>query len=315
MSEHEIAEAIDGFARAAVLALEAGGFDGVEIHGANGYLLDQFFTDYTNRRQDSWGGSVERRARLTIEVVRCVRAAIGESALLGVRISQSKVNDALHRWAQPDLTARTIFAGVADAGASYIHVTEADSLRPASPNGGSTLIQLAHRAAPGLPIIANGGLQEPARALTALERGASLIALGRGALANPDWPRRVGYGHKCWSSIRRCSLPTPISRRASRIAAAGRVSSPAENSSNPGVWRFFGNHGALNWRNTGVWPVGPASPPSVSRRSTRLCSSRWKARYFNRKYRLFRYRHGPGSHGRRAESGQWARQEDVPGVR
>jgi 2,4-dienoyl-CoA reductase-like NADH-dependent reductase (Old Yellow Enzyme family) len=194
MSEQEIAEAIDGFAHAAVLALEVAGFDGVEIHGANGYLLDQFFTDYTNRRQDSWGGSIERRAQLTIEVVRTVRAAIGESALLGVRISQSKVNDPLHRWAQPDLTARTIFAGVADAGASYIHVTEADALQPASLTGGSTLIQLAHRAAPGLPIIANGGLQEPARALAALEHGASLIALGRGALANPDWPRRVGYG-------------------------------------------------------------------------------------------------------------------------
>ena len=147
MSEQEIAEAIDGFARAAVLALEVGGFDGVEIHGANGYLLDQFFTDYTNHRQDSWGGSIERRAQLTIEVVRTVRAAIGGSALLGVRISQSKVNDPLHRWARPALTSRTIFAGVADAGTSYIHVTEADSLRPASLNGGSTLID-SHTAPP-----------------------------------------------------------------------------------------------------------------------------------------------------------------------
>lgn len=196
MSDGDIGEVIDSFARAALLALEVAGFDGVEIHGANGYLLDQFLTDYTNVRSDRWGGSIERRARLTIEVVRAVRKAIGIWTPLGVRISQSKVNDAHHHWAEPEETAAAVFAGVADAGASYIHVTEADALRPASLDGRSTLVQLARRAAPALPIIANGALEEPARALAAIDQGADFIALGRGALANPDWPRRIVRGEQ-----------------------------------------------------------------------------------------------------------------------
>jgi 2,4-dienoyl-CoA reductase-like NADH-dependent reductase (Old Yellow Enzyme family) len=71
--EREIVEALAGFARAAALAIEVGGFDGIEIHGANGYVPDQFLTEHTNRRTDEWGGSTENRVRLTVEVVRRVR--------------------------------------------------------------------------------------------------------------------------------------------------------------------------------------------------------------------------------------------------
>jgi 2,4-dienoyl-CoA reductase-like NADH-dependent reductase (Old Yellow Enzyme family) len=93
ISAAEIADAIGGFSRASILALEVAGFDGIEIHGANGYLLDQFLTDYTNQRQDRWGGSILNRMRLIVEVIRAIRERAGSTVPLGVRISQGKVND------------------------------------------------------------------------------------------------------------------------------------------------------------------------------------------------------------------------------
>lgn len=89
MSDKDIAEAIDGFARATRRAVGAAGFDGVEIHGANGYLLDQFLTDYTNQRTDQWGGNVYQRLRLTLDVIAEVKKAAGQ-APVGVRVSQGR---------------------------------------------------------------------------------------------------------------------------------------------------------------------------------------------------------------------------------
>lgn len=194
MTKHEIDEALAGFARAAALAIEVGGFDGVEIHGANGYLLDQFLTEHTNRRTDEWGGSTENRVRLTVEVVRRVRRAIGRATPLGVRISQAKVNDFTHRWSGGEADAATIFGALAGAGVDYIHVTEFEAWRPAFGDGGPSLVSLARLNAPGATIIANGSLHDPPEAELALDQGADLVALGRGALCNPDWPIRVRTG-------------------------------------------------------------------------------------------------------------------------
>ncbi|MGH8882889.1 MAG: NADH:flavin oxidoreductase, partial [Stackebrandtia sp.] len=88
----DIREAVSGFVTSAVNARDAG-FDGVEVHAANGYLLDQFLTDYTNVREDSYGGPVANRVRLTAEVVAAIRAEVGPDWCVGVRLSQTKVND------------------------------------------------------------------------------------------------------------------------------------------------------------------------------------------------------------------------------
>jgi 2,4-dienoyl-CoA reductase-like NADH-dependent reductase (Old Yellow Enzyme family) len=191
MSSAEIAEAIAGFTRAAVLAIEVAGFDGVEIHGANGYLLDQFLTEYTNRREDEWGGPVANRVRLTLEVARAIRQTLGTAIPLGVRISQGKVNDFTHKWSGAEEDAATIFSSIASAGVDYIHVTEFEAWRPAFADGGPSLVYLAKLNAPGTTIIANGGLHHPENAAAILGGGADLIALGRSALANPNWPQRV----------------------------------------------------------------------------------------------------------------------------
>ncbi|MGJ3558302.1 hypothetical protein ACR6C2_02275 [Streptomyces sp. INA 01156] len=97
LDARELADIRRGFADAARRA-RAAGFDGVEVHGANGYLLDQFLTDYLNRREDGYGGSVENRVRLAAEVVDEVLQAVGSEIAVGIRISQSKVSDFHHRW-------------------------------------------------------------------------------------------------------------------------------------------------------------------------------------------------------------------------
>jgi 2,4-dienoyl-CoA reductase-like NADH-dependent reductase (Old Yellow Enzyme family) len=194
MTEADIVEAIGGFSRAALLAMEVAGFDGLEIHGANGYLLDQFLTGYANTRGDAWGGTIDRRVRLTTEVVRAVRQVVGSIVPVGVRISQGKVNDFLHKWPEAEQGAATIFAALAGSRVDYIHVTEFEAWRPAFADVGPTLVQLARTHAPDVAVIANGSLHDPIRAVAAFADGADLVALGRGALSNPDWPRRLRDG-------------------------------------------------------------------------------------------------------------------------
>lgn len=186
MSEAEIQEAIQGFADAARRAKEAG-FDGVEIHGANGYLIDEFLTVYFNQRGDAYGGPVENRVRFAVETIQAVRRAVGPDFVVGIRLSQGKVSDYDYKWPGGADEARVIFGSVAKAGADYIHVTEYDIAKPAFGEG-PTLAELA-REHGGVTVIANGGLDAPAKA--ALVRVADLIALGKPALANHDWPRRA----------------------------------------------------------------------------------------------------------------------------
>ncbi len=194
MSDADIADAIDGFARAAALAIDVAGFDGIEIHGANGYLLDQFLTDYSNRRSDGWGGAIERRIRFAAEVARAVRRSAGTGKPVGMRISQAKVNNFGHKWPEAEAGAAAVFGALADTGLDYIHVTEFEAWQPAFGAAGPSLVSLARRYAPSLTIMANGSLDDPARAGQMLQHDADLIALGRGALANPDWPRLVADG-------------------------------------------------------------------------------------------------------------------------
>ncbi|MFD5093536.1 tRNA-dihydrouridine synthase [Amycolatopsis thailandensis] len=186
-----IDDIVDGFAAAARRAREAG-FDGVEVHAANGYLLDQFLTDYTNRRTDSYGGSVADRIRLTARVVTAVAEAVPE-LVTGVRLSQTKVNDFTYRWPGGRDDAEVIFAAVAEAGADYLHIASEGRnwLETAKLADGGTITALARKVT-GLPVIANGGMHDLTQAKEVLEgEHADLLSIGHGALANPDLPARV----------------------------------------------------------------------------------------------------------------------------
>ncbi|KRE16819.1 NADH:flavin oxidoreductase [Bosea sp. Root381] len=194
ISDEQIAEAIAGFGTAAERAREIAGFDAIEIHGANGYLLDQFLTDYTNAREDRWGGDVRARLEVTLAVFREVRAKIGATTALGVRISQGKVNDFHHKWKGGEADAEIVFGSLADAGADFIHVTEFEAWKPAFGETGPTLAALAKKHAPKAVILANGSLHDAERASELAAAGTDIVTLGRGALASPDLPNRLTEG-------------------------------------------------------------------------------------------------------------------------
>ncbi len=191
MTAADAEDVVDGFAAAAARARDAG-FDGVEVHAANGYLLDQFLTTYTNTRDDEYGGDVANRILLTTRVLRRIRQAVPD-LVLGVRLSQTKVNDFTYRWPGGAADAETIFAAVADSGVDYLHIASEgqDFIETARLSDGRTITALA-RDVSGLPVMANGGMHDVTQAADVLDGGhADLLSLGRGALANPDLPRKL----------------------------------------------------------------------------------------------------------------------------
>jgi 2,4-dienoyl-CoA reductase-like NADH-dependent reductase (Old Yellow Enzyme family) len=190
ITESEIAQVIQGFVNTAARAVQAG-FDGIEIHGANGYLLDQFLTAETNQRTDRWGGDTKGRVSLLVEIVKAVKAAVDDAVPVGIRISQAKVNDFTSKWPGREADAAVIFSSLTDAGVDFIHVTEFEAWKPAFEGGQHSLVALARRFAPKVSIIANGSLHEVERSMEALMTGANIVALGRGALANPDLPKVI----------------------------------------------------------------------------------------------------------------------------
>ncbi len=191
-NQHEINAVIRGFVETAIRA-ERAGFDGVEIHAANGYLLDQFLTEYTNTREDQYGGSIHNRIRLTCEIIQKIKSSVSPEFIVGTRLSQGKVNDFDYKWPDGEKMAQIVFADIAHAGTDYIHfATEGKGFEHgARTENGTSLPQLA-RALTNLPVIANGGLHNLTLAQKIIQEGhGDLIALGTGALANPDFPNRL----------------------------------------------------------------------------------------------------------------------------
>ncbi|MBA2173763.1 NADH:flavin oxidoreductase [Halobacillus locisalis] len=190
MNKQDLEEAKQSFVQSALFAQQAG-FDGVELHGANGYLLDQFLTDYLNKRDDQYGGSPENRVRYLVEVIDAVREAVGQDFTVGIRISQAKVADGEHKWAGGEEEAETIFSTLGHTSLDYIHVTDGLGTAPSFGDGTKTLAHAA-KAYSQLPVIANGQLHDKDKALQLIEdEQADLVSIGTGALANPDLPNKV----------------------------------------------------------------------------------------------------------------------------
>lgn len=218
MTAEDIATAVAGFARAAALARDAG-FDGVEIHAANGYLLDQFLSEGTNRRDDRYGGDRAGRLRLTVEVVEAVRAAVGRDVPVGIRLSQGKVNDHAYKWSGEAEAA--FIVGTLGPLVDYLHTTEHEAWQPAFDTGPS-LAALARQHG-RKPVLANGSLHVPERAAALLARGeADLVSLGRGALVHADWPRRLAEGLPLLDLDRGLLSPIADLANADRVRAQNR---------------------------------------------------------------------------------------------
>jgi N-ethylmaleimide reductase len=184
----EIPGIVDDYRRAARLALEAG-FDGVEVHGANGYLLDQFLRDGSNRRADDYGGPIEHRARLLLEVMHAVCSEIG-AGRTGLRLSPvTPSNDASDSNPQP--LFNHVVEQLAPLGLAYLHVVEGHTggLRDLSAEG-RPFDYAALRQRFNGPWMANNGYDRQ-MALDAVASGAAdLVAIGRPFISNPDLGRR-----------------------------------------------------------------------------------------------------------------------------
>ncbi len=194
LTQEDIKKVVFGFLQAAVRAVEAG-FHGVEVHAANGYLLDQFATTYTNLRTDKYGGNAENRIRLTSEVIASIKQTVPEEFLVGVRISQSKVNDKAYRW--NGIPEATIFYHALEAsGADYIHIaSEGTDFRETADLGGITTTKLA-KVETNIPIIANGGMHDPVLSAALIDHEeADLVSIARWAISNPDYPQKLASNH------------------------------------------------------------------------------------------------------------------------
>ncbi|WP_411967585.1 NADH:flavin oxidoreductase [Haloferax sp. YSSS75] len=185
---------LEGFVDAATNAVEAG-FDGVEVHGANGYLLNEFLAADANQRDDEYGGTPEDRVRFPAEVVSAIDDAVPDDFVVGVRVSQTKVTDDSYEWPEGEDAAAVFFAELSSAGADYVHTTEPDATTPAFGDDGPTLADAAvEYVQDGTVVVANGGLGDPNAARQTVDAGVDLFTLGTSALANPDWPTRVADG-------------------------------------------------------------------------------------------------------------------------
>ncbi|WP_394843162.1 alkene reductase [Pendulispora brunnea] len=183
MSASDLHEARDEYRSAAMRAIEAG-FDGVELHGANGYLLEQFLHPHTNRRTDEYGGSVERRIRFVAETIEVTAAAIGAERL-AIRLSPySTYNDL----PQHDMVEAQYLALAGKLrGLLYVHLVRA------ARDGFDALASDIRRAYGG-PIILNAGF-DAASAQSAIDAGqADMVSFGRPFIANPDLVLRMQKG-------------------------------------------------------------------------------------------------------------------------
>lgn len=208
MTAAQIAQACDEFAAAARRA-KAAGFDAVELHGANGYLIHTFFNSQSNQRSDEFGGDMAGRSEFAVRVIRAVRAEIGDLPLC-IRLAQHAVNDyAWTTWAdQSEL--QPCLQLLKAAGLDLLHSSGHRLQAPAFADGESFVAALKRLS--GLPAIGSGGvtysnttaesfagevaeLTDPLAVEQALTQGeCDLVAVGRAMIANPDWANKVRTG-------------------------------------------------------------------------------------------------------------------------
>lgn len=195
MNKKDIDDAKEGFVQTALRAVAAG-FDGVEIHGANGYLIDQFITPHTNVRDDEYGGSFPNRLRFLTEVFTAIKAVVPDNFIVGIRLSESKVNDLTYRWPGGPATANAIFDVLKELDTSYIHIASEGGnwARESLYDDGTSSNGIAKRIT-GKTVIVNGGMHNIDLATKLIsDNEADLVSIGRAAIANPDLPNRIKNG-------------------------------------------------------------------------------------------------------------------------
>jgi 2,4-dienoyl-CoA reductase-like NADH-dependent reductase (Old Yellow Enzyme family) len=196
LSSSEVEEIIRAFGETTRRAIEAG-YDGVEIHGANGYLIQQFFSPHSNRRDDKWGGSIEKRLAFPLALVDEVKRVAGEHAdesfIVGYRFSPEEPET-------PGITmADTLILidALAEKGLDYLHVSLQDfwsTPRRGVDDTRPRIEIIKEKAGDRVPVIGVGSIYTADDALKAIETGVPLIALGREIIIDPDWVQKIADG-------------------------------------------------------------------------------------------------------------------------
>jgi 2,4-dienoyl-CoA reductase (NADPH2) len=211
ITPEEIAAAIAEFGRAARLC-ERAGFDGVDVHGAQGFLISEFLSPLMNRRTDEWGGSFDNRVRFALEVVREVRRRTSPDFVVGLHLMSDELIDG--GWSPKDAArlapllvaegVRFLFAIPATFETLRLPANLGLYGRPRYGVGDAAVL----KPAVDVPVVANGRLGDPVDAVGVLERGdADAIGLARPLFVDPDWPRKVAEGDL--ASVRTCPCDPP----------------------------------------------------------------------------------------------------------
>jgi len=198
LSHEEILSIVRAFGGTTRRAIEAG-FDGVEIHGAHGFLIQNFWSPATNQRTDQWGGSLENRLRFPLAIIEEIKNVIEKHAtkpfILGYRFSpeESSKEDGLRMKDTYELISFLV-----EQDLDYIHASlDNVSSKPVDSQDEKTRIELILEKANGkVPVLAAGSMVTPDDVLKAMELGLPLIAIGQALIMNPDWVEKVANGHE-----------------------------------------------------------------------------------------------------------------------
>ncbi len=199
MTVEDIWMAIESFAKAASRAKQAG-FTGIELHGANTYLLQQFFSPFTNKRNDQWGGDVtlpgrnrlENRSRFSREILKAVRAEVGDDYPITYRISPEEAEP----FGYSTKDTIDLLKILVPYGVDIIHVSSWDyhaNLRNDISQGTNPTYMIKN-AFPYMPVIGVGGIETPKQAMEVLEQGIEFVALGKILMLEKDWVKKVMAG-------------------------------------------------------------------------------------------------------------------------
>lgn len=198
LSESEIESIIHDFGETTRRAIEAG-YDGVEIHGANGYLIQQFFSPHSNRREDRWGGSLEKRLAFPLAIIDVVKKVVEENTkepfIVGYRFSPEESET-------PGITMAdtlVLIDALAQKNLDYLHVSLQDfwsTPRRGVEDTRPRIEIIRDRVGDRVPVIGVGSIYTADDALKARETGVPLIALARGIIIDPDWVQKVEQGRE-----------------------------------------------------------------------------------------------------------------------
>ncbi|HEX6833084.1 MAG TPA: NADPH-dependent 2,4-dienoyl-CoA reductase, partial [Rudaea sp.] len=196
LSARGVERTIADFVACARLAQDAG-YDGVEIMGSEGYLINQFLAARTNRRTDDWGGSVEKRQRFPIEIVRRTRAAVGRDFIIVYRLSMLDLVDDAQSWDEIVRLAKAVEA----AGATIIntgigwHEARVPTIVTSVPRAAFAWVTRRLRGEVAIPLITTNRINMPEVAERILaDGGADMVSLARPLLADPQWPNKARAG-------------------------------------------------------------------------------------------------------------------------